>query len=346
MIKQYFQRVQEQTATRFWINNVTRTQASQAIHAGAVGCTQNPSYTWKMMNDAEEKSYVDELLSQILVRETDDNMALVTLQRELIGSVARVFKPLYDASHGKNGFVSIQGDPFREDAKSILEFARFNRQAGENIMVKVPVVETGLEAIETLIKEHTPINATECMALQQVIDVCEMYDKTTRNMVNPAPLYYSVITGIFDEYLKNTVERDAIDVSPDALWQAGIIVAKKAYEIVKSKKYDCHFIGGGARGLHHFTEMVGADCAITINWNGTADKLLEANYPVVSRFFRPTSTAVVDELIAKIPDFRKAYFMHGIALEEYESYGPVVLFRSQFEEAWQKALAEIGARRS
>lgn len=346
MNKQYFQRVQEQTATRFWINNVTRTQASQAIQVGAIGCTQNPSYTWKMMNDAEEKRYVDELLSQILLRETDDNMALVTLQRELIGNIARIFKPIYDASHGRNGFVSIQGDPFREDTNSILESARFNRQAGENIMVKVPVVETGLQAIETLIKEYIPINATECMALQQVIDVCELYDITTRNMVNPAPLYYSVITGIFDEYLKNVVEKEEIDISPDVLWQGGMIVAKKAYEIVKAKKYDCHFIGGGARGLHHFTEMVGADCAITINWNGTADKLLEADYPVVSRFFCPSPAAVVDELIAKIPDFRKAYFIRGITLEEYESYGPVVLFRSRFEKAWQKALDEIGNRRS
>ena len=43
MSKNYFQRVHEQTATRFWINNVTREQARISIEAGAVGCTQNPS---------------------------------------------------------------------------------------------------------------------------------------------------------------------------------------------------------------------------------------------------------------------------------------------------------------
>jgi hypothetical protein len=112
MKKQYFQRVHEQTATRFWINNVTRAQASQAISAGAIGCTQNPSYVWKMMNDAEEKAYVDELLSPILATESDDNMALVILQRELIGNVAKIFKPLYDASHGKNGFFRKMPNPF------------------------------------------------------------------------------------------------------------------------------------------------------------------------------------------------------------------------------------------
>lgn len=341
MSKNYFQRVHEQTATRFWINNVTREQARISIEAGAVGCTQNPSYSWKMMSNAAEKDYVDEKLAKILAEESDDNAALVILQRELVGGVAKAFKPLFDASHGKYGYVSIQGDPFREDAKSIIEFARFNRQAGENIMAKIPVVEPGLEALETLIKERVPINATECMAVRQVLDVCELYDKTTKNMVNPAPLYYSVITGIFDEHIKKVVARDEIDVPADYVYQAGMAVAKKVYEMVKSRNYDCHFIGGGARGLHHFTEMVGADAVVTINWTGTADKLIEMDQPVVSRFFNPTPFAVVDELAAKIPDFRKAYFINEIEPSEYEDYGPVVLFRSQFEDAWRNALAKI-----
>lgn len=345
MSKNYFQRVHEQTATRFWINNVTRAQARMAIDAGAVGCTQNPAYTWKMMCSDEEKSYVDEKLVEILRHESDDNAAMVMLQRELIGGVAQVFKPMFDASHGKRGYVSIQGDPFREDAKSIIEFARFNRQAGENIMAKIPVVEPGLEAMETLIKERVPINATECMAVRQVMDVCKLYDKITKNMVNPAPLYYSVITGIFDEHIKNVVARDNIDVSPDYVFQGGMAVAKKVYEMVKANNYDCHFIGGGARGLHHFTEMVGADAVVTINWKGTADKLIEMDQPVVSRFFNPTPFAVVDELAEKIPDFRKAYFLNEITPEEYEDYGPVVLFRSQFEDAWKNAVAKIGSMR-
>ena len=337
----YFHRVHAQTPTRFWINNVTREQAHLAIEAGAVGCTQNPSYTWKMMTNDKEKPYVDEVLTGILKTTSDPDEAMVALQRELIGGVAKIFKPMYDASRGKTGYVSIQGDPFREDEKSIVDFARFNRQAGENIMAKIPAVEPGLKAIETLIKERVPINATECMAVKQVLDVCEIYEKTTKNMVNPAPLYYSVITGIFDEHIKNVVKRDNIDISSDVVFQGGMAVARKIYEIVKQRGYDCHYIGGGARGLHHFTEMVGADCVITINWNGTADKLIEQNPPVVSRFFNATPHAVIDELCEKVPDFRKAYFINAITAEEYEDYGPVVLFRSSFEDAWKNAVKYI-----
>ena len=46
----YFIRVSKQTPTKFWINNVTLNQADLALEAGAVGCTQNPAYTWKILN--------------------------------------------------------------------------------------------------------------------------------------------------------------------------------------------------------------------------------------------------------------------------------------------------------
>ena len=55
MDKKYFHRVHEQTPTRFWINNVTMEEALLAIDAGAVGCTQNPTYLWKMINGARKR---------------------------------------------------------------------------------------------------------------------------------------------------------------------------------------------------------------------------------------------------------------------------------------------------
>lgn len=345
MGKSYFFRVHEQTMTRFWINNVTREQASLAIESGAVGCTQNPAYTWKMMESDEERDYVLSLLDGIMENEKDDNMALVTLQRELVRGIAREFKPMFDASGGRKGFVSIQGDPFREDKDSIIEFARFNRQAGENVMAKIPVVESGLEAIEALVKEHVPINATECMAVRQVLDVCELYEKAARNIVNPAPLYFSVITGIFDEHMRNVAKRDGIDVSTDALYMGGFAIAKKIHEMVRERGYNCGYISGGARGLHHFTEMVGADCCVTINWNGTADKLIELDGPVIPHFHAPVSHSVIDELVYKIPEYKKAYFVNEIEPEEYDEFGPVVLFRMQFEDAWKNASAFITERR-
>lgn len=344
--KGYFHRVQALTPTRFWINNVSRMQAHLAIDAGAVGCTQNPSYTWKMLNDQEEKSYAMEKLDKIMETEKNDDEVVVKLQRELVAKIAEIFLPLYETSNGKYGYVSIQGDPFFEDTETILRYARYNHQAGSNIMAKIPVTKEGLEAIEVLTAERIPINATEVMAVKQALDVCDIYEKVTKGMNDPAPIYFSHITGIFDEYLQKFVKKNGIDVSPDALWQAGISIAKKIYWMVKEKNYPVGFIGGGARGLHHFTEMVGADCCVTINWIGTADLLIQQDLPVVQRFLQPTPYSVEDELLEKIEDYRKGYLVNAITPEEYEHFGPVVLFRTSFEEAWKKALDVVKQRRA
>lgn len=341
----YFLRVAQQTATRFWINNVTLAEADNALLAGAVGCTQNPAYAWKILNGSTDKAYADAVLRELMADEPDDTEVLVKLQRALVGKVAERFLPLYEATQGRQGYVSIQGSPIEEDTETILRCARYNVQAGPNIMAKVPVTEDGLKAIEVLVKERVPINATECMAVRQVLDVCDVYVEATKGVSSPAPLYFSLITGIYDEYLQNYVAENDVEVSQDALWQAGMSVAHKVHELVKERNYPCGFIGGGARGLHHFTEMVGADASITINWVGTADKLIEQNAPVLTRFFQPTSASVEDELIEKLEDHRKAFFIHGIEPHEYEEYGPVELFRSNFTTAWTNAIDYIAKLR-
>ena len=341
----YFKRVSKLTATRFWINNVTREEAQLALDAGAVGCTQNPSYTWKMLSHETEGEYAKGFLREIIKEEKDDTEALVRLQKILVGEVAKKFIPLYESSNKKLGYVSIQGDPFHEDADTIVRCARSNREAGPNIMAKIPVTPEGLKAIRILAAEGVPINATECMAVRQVIDACEAYVEATKDMENPAPMYFSLITGIYDEYLHNQVKNNNIDIAEDVLWQAGLSIAKKVHQIVHDRKYPCGFIGGGARGLHHFTEMVGADAAVTINWVGTADKLLEADGLALDRFHAPTPFSVEDELVEKLEDYRRAYFINAIDPSEYEDFGPVVLFRQSFEKAWQSALDLIAEER-
>ncbi|GAG48853.1 unnamed protein product, partial [marine sediment metagenome] len=197
-----------------------------------------------------------------------------------------------------------------------------------------------------LASERVPINATEVMAVKQALDVCEIYQRVTKGMKDPAPIYFSHITGIYDEYLTKYVRDNKIDISGDILWQAGISIAKKIYWMVREKNYHVGFIGGGARGLHHFTEMVGADCCVTINWKGTADLLIEKDPPVVQRFLQATPDSVIDTLIEKVKDYRRAYLVNSIKAEEYADFGPVEFFRVSFEKAWDSTLKLIKNRRS
>jgi transaldolase len=158
-------------------------------------------------------------------------------------------------------------------------------------------------------------------------------------------MFMSHIAGIYDDYLRNYVQENDVQISPDVLHQAGLAAARKVYRIMTERAYKCTFIGGGARGLHHFTEMVGGRVVVTINWAGTADKLLEQNPPVMYRLFNPVPDKVIDELMEKLPDFRRGYLEDGLSIEEFEDFGPVQLFNSAFTKSWGIVLDTIKEQR-
>jgi transaldolase len=345
-MKPYFLRVKEQSPTMFWINNPTRRQADLSIEHGALGCTHNPSYSQKMLDHPEEHEYAMKFLDEAIWETDNDYEAAEIYQRKLVKPIADKFMPLFESSHGQHGYVSIQGDPINEDdPEVVIRDSLINRKLSPNICCKIPTTMSGIKAIETMVEENIPINATEVFGVSQFTMICEKYQQIASKNGNKPMFYMSHIAGIYDDHLKNYVTEHNVDISPDVLHQAGLAVARKVYTLMIERNYPCVFIGGGARGLHHFTEMVGGKVVVTINWEGTADKLIEQNPPVVYRLFNPVPQKVIDELMEKLPDFRRGYLDDGLEPEEFEHFGPVQLFRSSFTKSWKRILEVIKQRR-
>lgn len=342
----YFHRVAEMSPSRFWINNPTREEAEQAIVAGATGCTLNPSYTQKMIDHPSESAYALSILDKVLDETSDDVAAAAEFQRRIARGITEKFLPMFEISGGEIGYVSIQADPLREhDPRIIIDEGRVNRAVNRNVCCKVPLTEAGLVAIETLLKEGTAVNATEIFAIRQALDLGELYERVIPKGATRPKLWYSHIAGIYDDYLNNYVREHEIEIAPDLLAQAGLAIAKKLYAIVKERGFRMSFIGGGARQTWHFTELVGGEVNLTINWKGTADKLIEMDQPVVWRIHNPVPYAVVEELSRKLPDWDRGWREDGISQREYEEFGPVELFRSSFVKSWDRVLDVIKERR-
>ena len=340
----YFQRVAQQSPTRLWINNPTREEAKKAIAAGAISCTTNPTYAAKMLQSESERDAVIAVIDQVIKAKSDDSEAAAQIQRLAIKPLVEIFRPLHTAKQ-RQGFVSVQGDPFAEDDyTNIIDAALADRGLGENVIAKIPVTAAGLKAIEYLIGEDVPIIATEVMAISQAITVCKLYERACEKVNKRPPVYVTHITGILDEYLHNLARQEQIGIAKDILWQAGTIVARKQYRILKQRGFNATMLGGGARGLHHFTEMVGGDIHVTINWRGAADELLSQDPPVVYRMDTPVPDYAVRELL-RIPAFKMAFAEDGLAVEEYADFGPVRYFRDSFEAGWSALLTVIDERR-
>ena len=342
----YFHRVTRQSPTMFWINNPTLVQADLALEHGALGCTNNPSYTQKMLDHPGHGAFTKQVLMEVLQEFDNDRQAAIEFQARMVKPVADKFMPLFEQSKGVHGWVSIQGDPLADDdVQDIVKQALDNLKVSPNICCKIPVTEPGLEAIEELVPLNVPINSTEIFGVSQMVALAETFERVARESGKYPMIYMSHIAGIYDDYLRNYAKENDVQISPDVLHQAGLAVARKIYKIMTERAYKCTFIGGGARGLHHFTEMVGGRVVVTINWQGTADKLLEQNPPVMYRLFNPVPDSVIDELMEKLPDFKRGYLEDGLSVEEFKDFGPVQLFKSAFTNSWNRVLNIIKEQR-
>ena len=342
----YFLRLTQQTPTEFWINNPTREHADLAIANGATGCTNNPSYTQKMVDHPSESAYALQLLDETMRDYADDDETIAEFQRRLVKPIADKFLPIFTRTHGSQGYVSIQGDPVHEDDPDvIIKEALENRKVAPNICCKIPTTHSGLAAMEYLVGQDIPLNATEIFGISQAVQMIETYQRASMKTGKSPKLFISHIAGIYDDYINNVAREQNITISPDVLVQAGMAVARKLYTIMEERHYPAMLIAGGARKLHHFTEMVGAKVCCTINWEGTADMLLEQNPPVVYRMFNPVERYVIDELMEKLVDFKRGYLEDGLEVEEFEEFGPVKLFRSIFLSSWERVLEIIRKRR-
>lgn len=339
----YFHRVTKETPTRFWVNNPSGPDMELALAASAINVTTNPSYCSRLITN--EPEYIRGVIDTLIKEIDDDDIAADRIYQEAALRVMKKFFPLYERSEGVYGYVTIQGDPRAdEDPDAIVNAALQCSKLGKNFMAKIPVTLAGTQAIDTLVARDIPICATEVFSLSQAIYICELYQRAAKKCAKDPPFYVTHITGIFDEYLAEKVKREGIEISPEVFAQAGCAVARKEYQILKRRGYETTMLDGGARGTHNFTELVGGDVHITINWS-TARELIEADGPVISRIEAQIPRPVLDELTAKLPDFRKAFYEDALSLEEFKDYGPVRLFRSMFLAGYDALLREIAERR-
>jgi transaldolase len=327
-----------------WINNPSKKDCDEAIAAGAINCTTNPQYCQKLMTS--EPEFMQEIIDGVLLHETVDHDQAARRAYQIASKrIMQKFEPLFESSNGTQGYVTIQDDPRNdENTQDVMKAVYANRELGPNYMAKIPVIDGGMQAIEQCVADNIPICATEVFSIAQAIDMCELYEKAAKETGNYPPFFITHITGIFDEYLQKNAQRKKISVEDEVLAQAGCTIARKEYRLIKERGYKTVLLGGGARALYHFTELVGGDLHVTINFKDVKS-LIDIDDRVESRIDVETPTDVVDELCDKFEVFRQAYLDDGLAREEYADFGPVQLFRNAFMMGWFTLLAEVSKRR-
>ncbi len=341
MTESYFQRVATSTPTRLWINNPTAVEIGAGLAQGAVGCTTNPSYGGNLLK--REPEYVRGVIAASVAALPGADVAQVAenVQERLVDRITERFADVHQRSGGLAGYVSIQGSPLEDhDADAILRAARAATHIAPNAAVKVPATAPGLLALEQLVEDGWPTIVTEVFSVAQLIEANERYLKVTARTGERSPFFMSPITGILGDHLRKVAARDAIAADPRTLQLAGVALARRCYGVVVERAYPVTLLFGGARSIDDFTGLVGGPTASTINYS-TVEEILALDPPVETTIEESMPAGVVEELLAKFPDFRQAWGDVPLTLEDFEEFGPVQHFRGSFVGAWEAMLTAI-----
>ena len=126
---------------------------------GLRGMTSNPAIFEKAIS---ESSLYDDILHSL-----PKNLAPIARFEALairdIQDAADGLRPVFDASKGQDGFVSLEVSPYlaRDTQATIEEARRLHKAVGRpNVMIKVPGTVAGLPAFQQLTAEGIHINVT------------------------------------------------------------------------------------------------------------------------------------------------------------------------------------------
>jgi transaldolase len=164
-----------------WLDNITRAlltsgTLSRYIREFAVtGLTSNPTIFDQAIKSAG--SY-----DEAIRKKTDEGKSGEELFFELaledLTQAADLFRPIFDATGGVDGWVSLEVSPLLADdtAGTIKAAARLYARAHRpNLFIKIPGTRAGLPAIEETIFAGVPVNVTLLFSREQYLAAAEAY---------------------------------------------------------------------------------------------------------------------------------------------------------------------------
>jgi len=324
------------TPTCLWNDSADIDELSYAIENGAVGATCNPVIALGILKKdiAAWRPRIEGLLRE-LPRATDDQIGW-KLVEELSVRAAELLEPAFVEHSGRNGRLSIQTDPrFFRDTAAIVENAMAFSRLAPNVIVKIPATRAGIPAIEEATYRGLSINATVCFTLPQCVAVAEAVEQGLRRReaegkdISSMGPVCTIMVGRLDDWLKVLLEKRQIAIDPGFIEWAGVAVFKKTYRLYRERGYRLRLLSAAFRNHMQWSELIGADAVISPP-SAWQKRFNASDIEVKPRIDEPVDPKVVDQLLAHFPDFRRAYSDDGLAIEEFDSYGPTVRTLRQF----------------
>jgi transaldolase / glucose-6-phosphate isomerase len=212
---------------------------------GLRGVTVNPSILEKAISGSHD---YDSDVQALALEGKSEPEIYERLGVEDVQRAADLFRPLYEESQGKHGFVSLEVSPYlaHDTEGTIAEARRFWKELDRpNVFIKVPATIEGLAAIRELIRQGINVNVTLLFGLPRYREVAEAYiaglearadeGKPIDRLASVASFFLSRIDVLVDPILEEKMKAGGhkAEIAKKLHGQVAVASARVAYQIYK-----------------------------------------------------------------------------------------------------------------
>lgn len=164
-----------------WLDNLSRNAIESGelkeliASRGILGITSNPAIFEKAI--AGNKIYDADIEAGIKAGKSVEEIYESLIFTD-ITNACDIFKPVYEQSLGKDGYVSIEVPPtIAKDTETTIAEARryFQTIDRPNLMIKIPGTPEGLPAVEQVISDGINVNVTLLFAVESYVETAWAY---------------------------------------------------------------------------------------------------------------------------------------------------------------------------
>lgn len=328
---------------------------------GLRGETSNPSIFQKAISQGD--GYREQLVA--LAHAGHDAEAIAW--ELMISDVQRacdMFRPLYEESDGRHGFVSLECNPYlaNESEKELAQARELWKRVGRpNLMVKVPGTKAGLPVVETLLYEGINVNVTLLFAVQRYEEVMEAHVRALeRRVADGLPVdRIASVASFFVSRVDIEAEKRLAKISDAAvssvLGRIAVANAQVAYGAFACRTASDRWKALAAKGARvqnplwastsvknkaysdtmYVAELIGPDCVNTMP-EETVDAFRD--HGVCARTLTPENLAKAREVLATLA--RLGVDLDDITLSTLEREGV-----QKFNDAYDQLLAAVASAR-
>jgi transaldolase len=237
-----------------WLDSINRrmltsgTLAHYIDELAVTGLTSNPTILGHAM--AASTDYDDALKRHLAAEISDPQDLVYAAALEDLTDAADLFHPVWEATGGIDGYVSLEVPPgLAYDASASIKMARhLHGQSRPNLLVKIPGTPAGLSAMETLVAKGIGINVTLLFSDAHYLQTADAY---LRALEQRAAAGQSLDVPSVASLFISRWDRAADPLLPVSLHgRLGLAVANKVYASYRALLEDDRWKALAAAGAH------------------------------------------------------------------------------------------------